>query len=60
MAWIIVKRKLGRAGGKGEREKRQEQWNKKYGEGLWAIGYVVNDTFMMQEECLDMVYTRVM
>lgn len=56
MTWKIVKRKLGRAGGEKQREARQREWDRTYGEGLWEIGYVVDGTFLPQQEALDCIY----
>ena len=58
MAWKIVKRRIGQAGGLKQRKKRQSEWDKKYGEGNWAIGYVINEKFVFQEEALDTIYYR--
>jgi hypothetical protein len=57
MAWKIVERKIGRAGGAKEREARQREWTKKHGEG-WTVGYVVDGAFVTQEEALESVYYR--
>jgi len=56
MGWKVVTRKLGRAGGAKERAARQRQWDQKYGEGMWEIGYVLDGQFITQEEALDVVY----
>jgi len=58
MAWEIVKTKLGRAGGLKERMARQREWDKKYGEGMWAIGYKIDGEFVMQENAIELIYYR--
>jgi hypothetical protein len=58
MTWQIVKRRLGRAGARKEREGRQRQWDHEYGEGAWAIGYLVDGDFVLQEHALETVYHR--
>jgi hypothetical protein len=58
MAWRIVQRRLGRAGGLAERERRQREWDRAYGEGAWAIGYVIDGAFVDQEAALERVYAR--
>ncbi len=40
MPWRIVERHIGRAGGLRERTARQREWDRKYGEGNWQVGYV--------------------
>jgi len=56
MTWEIVERKIGRAGGQKQRLGRQQDWDRKYGDGMWAIGYVIEGEFVDQEEALDRVY----
>ena len=58
MGWRVVKRKLGRAGGFRERTARQTEWDRKYGEGAWAIGYVIDGEFVLQEDALESIYYR--
>jgi hypothetical protein len=58
MPWKVVERKLGRAGALGRREARQRDWDRNYGEGLWAVGYVLDGDFVTQEEALEAVYSR--
>lgn len=58
MAWKIIKRKLGRAGSFKQRIARQREWDRKYGEGNWAIGYVIDKEFVLQEEALETIYYR--
>ncbi|MBT3223926.1 MAG: hypothetical protein HN348_33075, partial [Proteobacteria bacterium] len=50
MMWKVVERRLGRAGGVKQRSKRQRQWDNKYGEEMWAVGYVLDDEFVSQED----------
>lgn len=56
--WRILKRRLGRAGALNAREARQRDWDEEHGEGMWAIGYVVDKAFMLQEDALEHVYHR--
>lgn len=58
MGWMIKKRKLGRAGGERERLARQKQWDRLYGEGLWAVGYLVNGDFIDQHDAFDQIYYK--
>jgi hypothetical protein len=58
MPWKIIERRLGRAGGVKQRNERQRQWDQKYGEGNWCIGYVLDGEFVSQEEALDSIYYR--
>ncbi|MEW6733279.1 MAG: hypothetical protein AB1489_18265 [Acidobacteriota bacterium] len=58
MSWKIIERRLGRAGGIKERTARQREWDKKYGEGAWAIGYIIDGNFILQEEALETIYYK--
>src|SRR5438067_666840 len=58
MPWKIIDRRLGRAGARKQREARQREWDRKYGEGLWAIGYLIEGVFVSQEEALESVYYK--
>ncbi|MEM7233846.1 MAG: hypothetical protein AAF517_16840 [Planctomycetota bacterium] len=58
MVWDIVLRRIGRAGGVKQREARQRQWDREYGEGVWAIGYVIDGDFVPQEDALQSIYYR--
>jgi hypothetical protein len=58
MPWKVVERKIGRAGGVKQRTARQREWDQKYGEGQWAVGYVIDGAFVLQEEALESVYNR--
>jgi hypothetical protein len=58
MSWRIVERRLGRAGGLRQRTARQRQWDRRYGEGCWQVGYVLGGVFVPQEEALESVYYR--
>lgn len=58
MAWRVVERNIGRAGGIKQRTGRQRKWDRKYGEGMWAIGYVIDGTFVLQEDALESIYYR--
>jgi hypothetical protein len=58
MPWRVIKRRLGRAGSDAERTKRQREWDRQHGEGRWAIGYVVNGEFLLQEAAFESIYYR--
>ena len=56
MAWKIVERKVGNAGGVKQRTARQREWDRLYGD--WAVGYVVDGVFITQDEALESIYYR--
>jgi hypothetical protein len=56
MPWKVVERKIGRAGGEKQRHTRQRDWDRRYGADNWAVGYVIDGTFVLQEEALESVY----
>lgn len=56
MGWIIVERKIGKAGNLKQRQKRQRAWDEKYGH--WEIGYRVDGEFMSQETALEEIYYK--
>ena len=58
MPWKVIERRLGRAGGVKERTARQREWDRKYGGGSWAIGYVIEGEFILQEEATESVYYK--
>jgi hypothetical protein len=58
MPWKVVERKIGRAGGVKQRTARQREWDRKYGEGQWAVGYVTDGEFVLQEDALESIYNR--
>lgn len=58
MGWKIVERRLGKAGGEKQRTGRQREWDRKYGEDVWAIGYVMDGEFVRQDAALESVYYR--
>jgi hypothetical protein len=58
MPWRVVERRIGKAGGFKQRAARQREWDRKYGEDRWAIGYVIEDEFVRQEQALETVYYR--
>lgn len=58
MAWVVVERKIGRAGGEKQRAVRQREWDRKYGDDAWVVGYVINGEFVLQDDALDSVYYR--
>jgi hypothetical protein len=58
MPWKVIERRLGRAGGLKQRTARQREWDRKYGDGNWAIGYLIEGEFISQEEALESVYYK--
>jgi hypothetical protein len=58
MPWRIVERKIGRAGGERQRAGRQREWDRAYGPDQWAVGYVIDGVFVLQEDALESVYYR--
>jgi hypothetical protein len=58
MPWRVVERRIGRAGGVKQRTARQREWDRKYGEGAWSVGYVIGGVFVLHEEALEAVYYR--
>ena len=58
MPWKVVERKIGRAGGEKQRAARQREWDRKYGPDSWAVGYVLDSEFVLQEQALESVYYR--
>jgi hypothetical protein len=54
----VVERKIGRAGGEKQRAARQREWDRKYGPDNWAVGYVLDGAFVLQEQSLESVYDR--
>lgn len=54
--WKIVERKIGRAGSVKQRQKRQREWDKKYGVDGWMIGYMISRDFVIQEDAFDQIY----
>jgi hypothetical protein len=58
MPWKVVERKIGRAGGVKQRTARQREWDQKYGDDNWVVGYVVDGAFILQEDALETIYNR--
>lgn len=56
MPWRVVERKIGKAGGIKKRTAKQKEWDQKYGEGLWCVGYVIDGEFVPQETALETIY----
>jgi hypothetical protein len=52
MPWKVVERKIGRAGSEKQRAGRQREWDRTYGADNWAVGYVIDGGFVLQEEAL--------
>ncbi len=57
MSWKIVERKIGKAGNRKQRQKRQTEWSKKYGNN-WLIGYLIKGEFVSQEDALESIYYK--
>ena len=58
MGWRVAERRIGKAGALKRREARQREWDRKYGEGCWEVGYVLDGRFATQDEALEAVYYR--
>jgi hypothetical protein len=58
MGWKVVERRIGKAGPRKRREARQREWDRRFGEGRWEVGYVLDGRFVPQEEALESVYYR--
>jgi hypothetical protein len=41
-----------------QRTARQREWDQKYGDGNWAVGYVSDGNFVLLEDALESVYYR--
>lgn len=57
MTWKVAERKIGKAGNIKQQQKRQQEWNCKYGEN-WQIGYFINNEFVAQEDALETIYYK--
>lgn len=55
MPWKIVERRIGKAGDLKQRQKRQRQWDEKYGDN-WLIGYPIDGRFVSQQDALEEIY----
>jgi hypothetical protein len=58
MGWRVVERRIGRAGGARQRTGRQREWDRRYGEGCWQVGYVIDGQFVSQDDALESLYYR--
>lgn len=58
MPWIVVERRIGRAGGVKHRTGRQREWDKKYGKDNWMVGYVIGGEFVPQEVAIETIYYK--
>ena len=58
MPWNVVERKIGRVGGVKQRTARQREWDQEYGDGNWAVGYVIDGNFVLHEDALETIYNR--
>lgn len=57
MTWKVAERKIGKAGNIKQQQKRQQEWNRKYGEN-WHIGYFIHNEFIAQENALETIYYK--
>ncbi|MFY7843947.1 hypothetical protein [Chryseobacterium gambrini] len=57
MTWKVAERKIGKAGNIKQQQKRQQEWNRKYGENL-HIGYFIHNEFIAQEDALEIIYYK--
>ena len=58
MGWRVVERRIGKAGPRKRRLARQQEWDRRYGESCWEVGYVVDGKFITQEDAIDSIYNR--
>jgi hypothetical protein len=58
MGWYIVRKQLGRAGGLKQRTRRQGEWDRLYGESMWAVDYLIDGQFVLQEDARETIYYR--
>jgi hypothetical protein len=58
MGWKVVERRIGKAGPVKRREARQREWDRRYGESVWEVGYVLDGMFVPQDAALETVYYR--
>ncbi|HLW00543.1 MAG TPA: hypothetical protein VKT82_17930 [Ktedonobacterales bacterium] len=58
VGWRVIKKRIGRAGSVKQRTGRQREWDRLYGAENWAIGYVIDGAFVLQEEALETIYYR--
>lgn len=58
MPWVVVERRIGRAGGEKQRAARQRGWDRQYGADNWTVGYVLDDEFVPQDDAIESVYRR--
>jgi hypothetical protein len=55
VGWKVVERKIGRAGGEKQRVARQRDWDRQYGPDAWAVGYIIDGDFVLQDNALESV-----
>jgi hypothetical protein len=58
MPWRVVERSIGCAGGLHQRTARQREWDRRYGDDNWEVGYLIAFEFVPQEEALESVYYK--
>ena len=44
--------------GSNKRTARQREWDARYGEDNWAVGYLIDGEFIPQEDALEPVYYK--
>lgn len=55
---LKIVQKIGRAGGKAERERRQKKWDRMYGPGKWEVVYFFEGRIYTREEALEKFYNK--
>ncbi len=56
LGWKVVERKIGKAGALKRRMAKQREWDRRFGEGMWSVGYVIDGAFEPYERALELVY----
>ncbi len=58
MGWKVVEPKISRERTFKARATQERDWNQKYGEGKWLVGYIIDGEFVSEEDALESVYYR--
>ena len=58
MSWKVVERNIGKAGSYKRRIAKQKEWDRKYGDGNWTIGYFIDGEFVSQDDAIESVYYK--
>lgn len=58
MPWRVVEKGIGRAGGLQQRTARQREWERRYGQDNWQVGYLIDGEFVPQEEALESIHYK--